>query len=731
MKKIELLSPAGNMESLKTAVSAGCNAVYLGLTSFSARAFAGNFNHDELIEAVHYCHFNHVKVYVTMNTMLSETELENAKKDVDFLYRSHVDALLIQDLGLFSWIHRHYPAFDLHCSTQMHVHNVSGVQFMMKQGAARIVLARETPIEVIRDCCALDAEIEVFAYGALCIGYSGECLMSSSVKNRSGNRGMCAQCCRLRYKAEDAEGNIINEDGRYLLSPSDLNLIDRIPDLIQAGAASLKIEGRMKRPEYVWLITHIMRQAIDAYYDGRKYRLSADDKLSLKLMFNRGFTEGHAFHASVTDRMNHIRPNHIGIPVGRVLAYKDSRVLVSLSERLNQNDGLRILNEPYDIGLTAVKIELNGLLANHADRGTEVWLQCNGKDHPKPGMILLKTSDAQLIASIDREIEKGPARIPVHMEYTAVCGENMQLKASDDDGHTAVCCSEQTVQKAMKAPLSTERIEQALRKSGDTYFEVVSVNGTADNIFFPMQALNSIRRDALDALAALRSEKKPREELADIADVSLDQSAAEIPDMIIANESENYEGDDTWHISTHPSESYMLRPTADENQKNPGHLCCSVLSQVGDLNGTLDRCIAGISFNCANSETVSFLLRIHGICGVIISSELNDAQVQMLIEAFYRKNGFYAPIYRLVYGRRDLMLIKNGFSEDQNRISSLLDEEGNVFPVRNRKGTAVILEQEPLRQSILEHARSYIIFNDESIDDQNKIRRELAYEKLS
>ena len=203
MKKVELLAPAGNMEALKAAVNAGCDAVYLGLKSFSARAFAGNFSHEEFIEAIHYCHTRNVKIYCTINTMLYETEIENAKKEVDFLYENNCDAILIQDLGLFHYVRTCYPDMPVHCSTQMHIHNLKGVEFMKNQGVERVVLARETPIEIIQQACQMGVEIEVFTYGAICISYSGQCMMSASVKNRSANRGMCAQCCRLKYTRED------------------------------------------------------------------------------------------------------------------------------------------------------------------------------------------------------------------------------------------------------------------------------------------------------------------------------------------------------------------------------------------------------------------------------------------------------------------------------------------------------------------------------------------------
>ena len=242
MKKAELLAPAGNMDALKAAVAAGCDAVYLGMQIFSARAFAGNFSHEELQKAVRYCHIRDVRVYVTVNTMLFETEIENAKKEIDFLYRIDVDALLIQDLGLFHYVRTCYPDFDVHCSTQMHVHNLAGVRFMQEEGAARAVIARESPLELIREACATGMEVEAFVYGAICISYSGQCLMSASVKNRSANRGMCAQCCRLKYYPDSGSF----PEGEYILSPKDLNVINELPQLLDTGVCSLKIEGRMK-----------------------------------------------------------------------------------------------------------------------------------------------------------------------------------------------------------------------------------------------------------------------------------------------------------------------------------------------------------------------------------------------------------------------------------------------------------------------------------------------------
>ena len=205
MRNIELLAPAGNFECLKAAVYNGANAVYLGGKNFSARAFANNFDEEELKKAVRFAHLHDVRIFVTLNTLLTEKEFANAIKMADFYYENKVDALLIQDLGLYYYLKKKYPDFELHCSTQMHVHNLQGVRNARKLGFSRVVLARESTLDLIKEACKEDIEIETFVHGAICVSYSGQCLMSSSTKNRSANKGMCAQCCRLRYELYDED----------------------------------------------------------------------------------------------------------------------------------------------------------------------------------------------------------------------------------------------------------------------------------------------------------------------------------------------------------------------------------------------------------------------------------------------------------------------------------------------------------------------------------------------
>ena len=298
-RKVELLAPAGSMEALRAAVQNGCDAVYLGGSMFGARAFANNFDEDEIQEAIAYAHVYGVRVFVTVNTLIREEEFEDCVRYVQFLYEHDVDAVIIQDLGLFSVLRQRFPDMELHASTQMHIHNPQGIHFIESCGASRVVVPRETPLKEIRAYAALAEYLEDFVQGALCISYSGKSLMSSLTLQRSGNRGECAQNCRMKYqleKREDGHSEILQGKGEYLLSPKDMNTLERVPELIEAGIASFKIEGRMKRPEYVALMVALYRKAIDAYYEGRAFIYDEAVDMQMKKIFNRGFTQGHLFH---------------------------------------------------------------------------------------------------------------------------------------------------------------------------------------------------------------------------------------------------------------------------------------------------------------------------------------------------------------------------------------------------------------------------------------------------
>ncbi len=292
MKKVELLAPAGDMEVLKAAIEAGCDAVYLAGKMYGARAFAGNFSNDELINAINYAHLYGVKVYVTVNTIVYEDEVDNFINYIKFIHKNNVDAILIQDLGMFDLIRKKFPNLEIHASTQMHIHNKEGALLAKKLGIKRIVIARETPIDVIKKIKEeVDIEIECFIHGALCVSYSGQCYMSALIGNRSANRGTCAQCCRRKYDLYDENNNKLNHD-KYLLSTKDLLTLDNIDKIILSGVDSLKIEGRLKSKEYVYEVVSIYRKVIDNYYLKNKTLQLKENIITLKKLFNRSFTKG-------------------------------------------------------------------------------------------------------------------------------------------------------------------------------------------------------------------------------------------------------------------------------------------------------------------------------------------------------------------------------------------------------------------------------------------------------
>lgn len=331
----EILAPVGNWDMLDAALAAGCDAVYLASKNFGARAYAQNFTLEEIREIIKRCHLVNVKVHVTMNTILFEEEIESAYQVAKQLYEMGVDALIVQDLGLIHLLHHRLPDLSIHASTQMSVMYPEEIMRLKKLGVSRVVLARECTKAEIAACKKAGLEIEIFVHGAICISMSGRCYFSSVCYGRSGNRGMCAQPCRMAYEFYE-DGQKVATDGKYLLSPKDLSLIDRVKEL---DVDSLKIEGRMKSSEYVY---ETVRQ-VKMVRDGKK-RTEQDKELAQQT-FYRGYTLGHVYQQTGNDLMNMKTCNHQGIVVGKVLSVKRDEVRILCSKDLVQNDGIRLGQE--------------------------------------------------------------------------------------------------------------------------------------------------------------------------------------------------------------------------------------------------------------------------------------------------------------------------------------------------------------------------------------------------
>ena len=411
----ELLAPAGSMESLYAAVENGANAVYLGGKLFNARQNASNFGYEEIKEAIAYAHLNRVKVYVAINILIDDREMDKALDYIKFLYEEDIDAIIVQDLGLAKLVRELFPTLNIHASTQMTINNLEGVKFLEDLGFTRVVLARETPLEEIKRIRrASSIELEGFIHGALCVSYSGQCLMSSVIGGRSGNRGRCAQPCRMPYSIVDKEGELLDDwQELHLLSPKDLNTLDYIKELIEAGIKSLKIEGRMKRPEYVATIVETYRKAIDG-----NIRISEKNKDDVEQIFNRGFTKGLALGDFGRDFITVDRPDNRGTKLGTVTNANRDSVFILLENKLKKEDGIEfvLLNGKYK----GLKSPVDG------KAGDTVEMKKIG--NIRRNSPVYKSSSIELLEKAQRSYEENKNIYPIDMEIRIKIGEKPSLK---------------------------------------------------------------------------------------------------------------------------------------------------------------------------------------------------------------------------------------------------------------------------------------------------------------
>ncbi|NJJ34267.1 U32 family peptidase [Clostridioides difficile] len=509
MKKIELLAPVGSFDSLKAAVQNGANAVYLGGKDFSARASANNFDRNELIDAVKYSHIRGVQVFVTVNTLIKQYEIEDFVEYVKFLYDIDIDALIVQDIGMARLIKKLLPDFELHASTQMVAHSLEDVKYLQSVGFDRVVLARELNVDEIKWICEnTTVDIEVFVHGALCVCYSGQCLMSSMIGNRSGNRGRCAQPCRQKYELIDINtGEVVKSDGDYLLSPRDLSTIEELDKIIEAGVLSLKIEGRMKKPEYVATVVSGYREAINEFVDKNKISISDEIINNLYTIFNRKFTKGYILGEVGKDVMNSNRPNNQGLYVGKVLDYnrRSKRLRVILENTLKKGDGINLG------GGTIGRIIKDGDITTIAHKGDLIELDFVGE--AKRNQLIFKTSDSELMDRVQATFQQDKELIKTNIKAKASIklGKKPVLSISDFCGNTSIVEGEKIVEKAIKVALSKEKIETQIQKLGNTPYTSKDIEIDLDEgVSMPISVLNQMRRDCIELLDQERIKIKGR-----------------------------------------------------------------------------------------------------------------------------------------------------------------------------------------------------------------------------
>ncbi len=498
MHKPELLAPVGSKEALIAAVENGADAVYFGGKLFSARQYASNFTNEELEWAINYAHVRGVKAYVTVNTLIKDSELEDACEYLQFLCNAGTDAVIVHDLGILRLLCEQLPELPVHASTQMTIHNVEGVKFLQEMGVKRVVLARELSLdEINRIKSETSIEIETFIHGALCFSYSGQCLLSSMIGGRSGNRGYCAQPCRKKYRINGVEG--------YLLSPKDLNMSEHIPDLVEAGIDSFKIEGRMKRSEYVAGVVRIYRKLINRYFEApANFQVTEDEKHMLRQLFNREFTTGYFFGNQGSELMSRKYPHNIGTELGKVVDYDPRKKLAALYLKapLLSGDGIGIGGR--ETGFIIRNMYVDNKRVTEAHTGSRVKVPV--EDEVLRGDIVFKTYDTQLMASLETKSIK---KIPVKMLIKARVGKPVELYIND--GENEIKINGGVASKAESKPISRSAIAEQLKKLGNTIFEAQEIIFEIDDsIFIPLSLLNSLRRGAINQLEIIRTRKWKR-----------------------------------------------------------------------------------------------------------------------------------------------------------------------------------------------------------------------------
>lgn len=513
--RVEILAPAGSMECLKAAIAAGADAVYTGGALFGARAYAHNLTEEELLEAIDYVHLHGRRLYLTVNTLIKDREME--KQMYDYLlpyYRQGLDAVIVQDIGLFRFIRKHFPDLPIHASTQMTLTGVDGAKFLEKEGAQRIVTSRELSMaEVKKIADETELEIESFVHGALCYCYSGQCLFSSFIGGRSGNRGQCAQPCRLLYRTPEAKRP------QYLLSLKDICTLELIPEMIESGIYSFKIEGRMKKPEYAAAVAFQYRKYTDLYlkyyeecpaeedpaaYAMKKYRVREEDRQMLLDLYNRGgFHTGYYHTQNGREMISLNRPNHAGVPAVKVLAKKGRNVTAKALTDLYPQD---IIELPMRKGREKAD---NYTCKDAVRKGMNVQIPVFADTPFKMDEIWMRTRNSTLIDTLREEFVNGKIKERICGTFRLYPQEKATLTVKCRDAEITV--AGEKAQEALSQPMSRERIEKQLRKTGNTEFEFSFLKAEiGEKVFLPMQSLNELRREALETLEKVICEKYRR-----------------------------------------------------------------------------------------------------------------------------------------------------------------------------------------------------------------------------
>jgi U32 family peptidase len=722
LKAIEILAPAGSKAAMIGAINAKANAIYLAGKKFGARAYANNFEDNELYEMIDYAHLRGVFVYVAINTLIFDDEIDGLLEYTDQLVKHGIDAFIVQDLGVIDLLTKRYPEVDIHASTQVNTLNIHQAKFLKSLGVKRIVMARETPLKLIKQIKKqVDIELEVFVHGALCVCYSGNCLMSSMLGGRSGNRGECAQPCRLPYTL--LKDNIVINDQSYLLSTKDLMTLEYMNQLIEAGVDSIKIEGRMRKPEYVIQAVLSYRKAIDAYHLKQQFKFD-EELLKLKKVFNRDFTKGYLFNETPNQINHDYRPNHMGIPLGVVTDYKDNKVTIKLISELEVNDGYRILGNP-DYGDTVSRIIKGNDIIKRALTGDIIKLDVTQKIE-KYSQVL-KTKDSRLESSLEVYLNENYKSIPLTGNIVAMKHELMTLEISDGI-HKVSTQSKNSLTEALTKPVLKSQIVDQISKLGNTPFYFESLHVKTDNLcFIPIKDMNEMRREALDQLISIRTSYQTKvinientlstKAMDHKVEFAVKVTTKKQFDEVIKFDLDTIYYEDTIKEIEHREN---IIPVIKRIQMHPYNLKSSkLISEVGSIvtHDFTHKLYTDEYMNVTNIHTLR-MLALHNISRVTLSPELSKERILKLVEKYKATFKETPAVELVVYGAVDLMITKycpiaKTFKTKENchlcelNQYDLMSLNGLKFPLINDGNCNLrILNYKPL--NLIEHVKEII-----------------------
>lgn len=742
MNKIELLAPAGNKEAFIGAINAGADAVYISGKLFGARKFANNFSNEEIRDMIQYAHIRNVKVFVTINTLIFDNEIESLFRYTDYLVSCNVDALIVQDLGILHYLVRRYPDTEIHASTQMNAFNKEQVKYLKNSGVKRVILARETSVKTIQEIKKhVDIDLEVFVHGALCVSYSGNCLFSFFNGGRSGNRGECAQPCRMPYDLLE-DGKVISEE-TYLLSTKDLMTIESLQEIIDSGVSSLKIEGRMKKSEYVIATVRAYREAIDHIYSGKDFNMNQRIE-ELRSVFNREYTKGYILNEQPFHIINSFRPNHLGIKSGKVMEFKHGKTKIRLTNTVHLKDGFRIIGQT-DVGGQLDKIVLHDQPVTTANKGDVITIDLPKKVHVNDAFHI--THNKELEDSLQPYVNENYHLVPLQGELQAFVNQPLEVSIKTPFSNVITYKSDYIVQQANQPKQTKDVLYAQFDKFGETPFFLDSFVVKTDQIsFVPNKVLNDLRRTAVEQLIVdITKHDQPR-----ILDLNHESTPVNnTKEITVSVETK----EQLEHVLTYPVDRILIREhiTYDGDDKRVVVLSNRIWSNKQDVvardYGQLQSEFIDSTFNVTNSITVHELHK-QGTQKVTLSEELDVDQIKDVVKGYQKRFETKPNVEVVIYHTPDLMLLKycpitkglgiNALNCNQCMVHKYsLRQNGNVYPLMRDSGCTMRLihhktinkihEMQRYRQMGIQNFR--IDFTKESMTEMDDILKLVSKKK--